>query len=230
MAALKDALPDASTRRRVLLGAPSLLEHASLDETLPAKLSTIATVTNLPAERAVYAAPALLMLDATQLAARRQRLADGLPPEMMADPAVLDGMLRRAPRLLLKKPEAVVKAFDELTALLPDECNAVKLIAAQPTLLARDRDKLKAKLNRLRELCTDAEWANLCVSASLGRALTAGDAVVERLARRMERMQVLHHVPLSRCCSRPKRIGRQGGGGSRPHDGLCFRFGGGGMP
>jgi hypothetical protein len=181
VAQLHRALPDAHARRRALLGAPSLLLHASLPASLPAKLAAISEATGLAAERVVVSAPTLLLLDASQLAARVARLRASLPAEGGLRDA-LPSVLRRAPRLLCKQPERVGGAFETLRATLPAECDAAALAAAQPTLLAQDAARTAAKLARLRTLCTAAEWRALCASASLGRVLTASDAVIERLA------------------------------------------------
>ena len=59
--------------------------------------------------------------------------------------------------------------------------DASDVVQRQPTLLLASRPKLAAKLDLLRELCSDAEWAALVRGASLGRALTASVNVIERL-------------------------------------------------
>lgn len=177
---LQQAIPDANVLRHVLLGAPSLLLQSSLPRSLPSKFEAVSAATGLPVERACCAAPALLLLNATKLSERLDRVSECLPEELTAQ---LPSMIRRAPRLLGYRPESLRAAFDELHALLPPECDAADMVARQPTLLANSHERLRSKLERLRAVCTPSEFRALCGSASLGRALTASDAVIERLRR-----------------------------------------------
>ena len=162
---LQQAIPDTRVLRHVLLGAPSLLLQSSLPRSLPSKFEAVSAATGLPTERACYAAPALLLLDATKLSERLDRVSACLP-ELSEQ---LPSMIRRAPRLLGYRPESLRAALDELHALLPPECDAADMVARQPTLLAHSHARLRSKLERLRALCTPSEFRALCASASLLR-------------------------------------------------------------
>ena len=177
---LAQALPDAHARRRVLLGAPSLLLHVNLAETLPRKLAALAMATGQAAERTCAAAPGLLLLDHEQLESRLARLRDALPDELSVH---LPRMLRRYPRLLSRRPEVVRAAYEALVELLPPTCDVARAVGAYPSLLATSPDRLRAKVDTLRRYCTEAEWHGVWTSASLGRVLTVSDAVLERLRR-----------------------------------------------
>ena len=180
LALLEHLLPDAHARRRVLLGAPSLLLHVQLSETLPRKLAALTEATGLTAERACAAAPGLLLFDHEQLEGRLARLRNGLPDELAI---ALPSMLRRYPRLLARRPETLRNAYDALCKVLPPECDVVQVVVSQPSLLAQTTVRMRTKLDKLRGYCTPTEWRNVCASSSLGRVLTASDEVLERLQR-----------------------------------------------
>ena len=168
-------LPPAAMKKLVL-GAPSLLLHTNLNETLAEKLRVLTSATGLPVDRAVSAAPALLLLESGTLGQRLGQLQSALPE------VDLPVILRRAPRLLGLRAESLRMALDELTALLaPLGADAADVVQRQPTLLATSRAKLATKLGLLRELCDESEWQALLLSASFGRTLTASVSVIERL-------------------------------------------------
>ena len=171
---LLELLPRAAVRK-VVQGAPQLLQQASLRESLPARLRALVTTTGLAAERVASTAPALLLFSEAALLKRADELRATLPE------LELPSILRRAPRLLHLRAETIREAMDELVVLLPEGSNVRDVVQRQPTLLLASRPKLAAKLGLLRELCSDAEWASLVCSASLGRALTASTTVIERL-------------------------------------------------
>jgi hypothetical protein len=180
LAYIREVFPRGDAAASVVTGAQSLLGHAQLQETLPLKLATIERETGLDATQVALLAPSLLNLNEGSMHARCERLQESLH-ELQLDADGLRSLLRRAPRLLHYKPESVRASFDELCRQLPADADAADVARRQPTLLGGNLEILCPKLDLLRELCSDAEWADLVRSSSFARALTASTAVIERL-------------------------------------------------
>ena len=176
--ALNDALPPAAVKR-VVSGAPLVLLH-DLPTTLPTKLEAVSGVMGGDVGSAVAAAPALLLVDHTRLAARREQL------QQLLGGVNVSSVLRRAPRLLGRSEESLRASLAALGALgLPAHVDAKALAVAQPTLLGYDANKtLAPKLRRLRALCTEGEWAQLMAygPSTIARVLACSAEVLERLA------------------------------------------------
>lgn len=178
---LTAALPRRGSVVSLLSGAPSLVLHTRLNETLPSKLARLEEVLGLESSHIARLTPSLLVLDAASLDARLERLTLALP-ELELDAPKLRSLMRRAPRLLAWRPESVRANFEALQALLPAEADAADVVRRQPTLLGGDhKSSLAPKLTLLRELCTAEEWGMLVRSGSLARILTASISVLERL-------------------------------------------------
>ena len=175
--ALNDALPPAAVKR-VMSGAPLVLLH-DLPATLPTKIEAVSRVMGGSVGTVVAAAPALLLVDHTRLATRRERLQE------LLGGANVSSVLRRAPRLLGRSEESLRGSLAALGELgLPPHVDARALALAQPTLLSYDANKtLAPKLVRLRALCTEGEWAQLMAygPSTIARVLACSAEVVERL-------------------------------------------------
>ena len=180
LAYIREVFPRGDAAASVVTGAQSLLGHAQLQETLPLKLATIERETGLDATQVALLAPSLLNLNEGSIHTRCERLLESLH-ELQLDAEGLRSVLRRAPRLLHYKSETVRASFDELCRQLPADADAADVARRQPTLLGGNLEILCPKLDLLRELCSDAEWADLVRSSSFARALTASTAVIERL-------------------------------------------------
>jgi hypothetical protein len=163
-----------------------LLRHAQLiltrDMDLGARIQALSNATGLSPLQVAMSQPGLLSLEHSRINARLRALQAELGG------VELQPLLLRAPRLISRSPEHVRIALADLDALTaPTGLSARQLVQAQPSLLMcrSASESVAPKLDRLRQLTTEAEWAQLVGKGggTLPRLLTCSIGRMDRLQR-----------------------------------------------
>jgi hypothetical protein len=177
---LQEVLVHKAAVKSVLLRHAQLLLSREMD--LGARIRALSNATGLSPLRIALSQPGLLSLDHSRIDARVRALQSELSG------VELRPLLFRAPRLISRSPEHVRTTLADLDALAgPAGLCARQLVQAQPSLLMyrSASASVAPKLDRLRQLTTDAEWAQLVGKGggSLPRILTSSLGRIDRLLR-----------------------------------------------